>query len=76
METKLEISKELFEKLLKAKDDFNEQIECKIETGQEDISIDDVYNGMMTLLNILIEAKPELNDIVMSYYENDSEETA
>lgn len=76
METQLEISQELFEKLLKAKDDFNEQMECKIETGQEEISVDDVYNGMMNLLNILIEAKPELGDIVNSYYEDNSEETA
>ena len=74
METQLEISKELFEKLLKAKDDFSEQMEAK-EEMQEAISVDDVYNGMMTLLNILIEAKPELMDIVNEYYE-DGEETA
>lgn len=70
METQLEISKELFEKLLKAKDEISDQIECKIEMGQEEISIDDVYNGMMTLLNILIEVKPELMDIVEAYYES------
>lgn len=29
-----------------------------------------VYNGMMTLLNILIEAKPELMNIVDAYYES------
>ena len=75
METQLEISKELFEKLLKAKDDFNEQMEAKEEV-QEEITVDDVYNGMMTLLNILIEAKPELMDIVGLYYDDDSEETA
>lgn len=69
METQLEISKELFEKLLKAKDEISDQIECKIETGQEEIGVDDVYNGMMTLLNILIEAKPELMNIVEAYYE-------
>lgn len=75
METQLEISQELFEKLLKAKDDFNEQMEAK-EEMQEAIEVDDVYNGMMTLLNILIGAKPELQNIVNNYYEDNSEETA
>lgn len=77
METQLEISQELFEKLLEAKDDFNEQMESKLEM-QEEITVDDVYNGMMTLLNILIEAKPELMDVVELHYDDDddSEETA
>ena len=61
------ISKELFERLLKAKDDYDEQMDEKVECLEE-IDKDDVYNGMMLLLNIMIDEQPELQDIVNDYY--------
>ena len=57
----------MFKSMLKAKDEVDEEMEAK-EKAQEEIDKEDVYNGMMTLLNTMVEKLPWLQDVVNEYY--------
>ena len=59
-----------FTVMLKGKDETDEQMDAKIEV-QEEIDKDDVYNGMMLMLNCMIAYMPWLQDVVNEYYETD-----
>lgn len=56
-----------FKVMLKGKDEHDETMDKKIEL-QEEIDKDDVYNGMMLMLNCMITYMPWLQDVVNEYY--------
>ena len=59
-----------FKVMLTGKDEQAEAMAAKVEM-QEEIDEDDVYNGMMLMLNCMITYMPWLHDVVNEYYETD-----
>lgn len=59
-----------FKVMLAGKDEQAEAMDAKVEM-QEKIDEDDVYNGMMLMLNCMITYMPWLQDVVNEYYETD-----
>lgn len=59
-----------FKVMLAGKDEQAEAMDAKIEL-QEKIDEDDVYNGMMLMLNCMITYMSWLQDVVNEYYETD-----
>ena len=59
-----------FKVMLAGKDEQAEAMSAKVEM-QEEIDEDDVYNGMMLMLNCMIAYMPWLQDVVNEYYETD-----
>ena len=59
-----------FKVMLAGKDEQAEAMSAKVEM-QEEIDEDDVYNGMMLMLNCMITYMPWLQDVVNEYYEID-----
>lgn len=57
-----------FKAMLDDKDKQVEAMDAKIEM-QEEIDEDDVYNGMMLMINHMIKYMPELQDVVNEHYE-------
>lgn len=57
----------MFKVMLHGKDEHDETMDKKIEL-QEEIDKDDVYNGMMLMLNCMITYMPWLQDVVNEYY--------
>ena len=56
--------------MLHGKDEHDDTMDKKIEL-QEEIDKDDVYNGMMLMLNCMITYMPWLQDVVDEYYESE-----
>ena len=57
-----------FKAMLNSKDEQVEVMDAKVEM-QEEIDEDDVYNGMMLMINHMIKYMPELQDVVNEHYE-------
>lgn len=63
----------MFKEMLTSKDETDELMDNKIDCLEE-IDKDDVYNGMMYLLNIMIAYMPWLQDAVNEHYESNESE--
>lgn len=57
----------MFKVMLTSKDETDKLMDNKIDCLEE-IDKDDVYNGMMNLLNCMIAYMPWLQDVVNEYY--------
>lgn len=63
----------MFKDMLTSKDETDELMDSRINCITNiEIDKDDVYNGMMNLLNVMIAYMPWLQDVVNEYYESEA----